>query len=86
MDFWADTTVLVTGGAGFLGSWVVEKLKQRGCRDIVVPRSATYDLRMARTFNASSKMLTLISLSISPHGWGGLAPIGLTRPSTFTTT
>src|SRR5205823_562236 len=32
------------GGAGFLGSFVVEKLGERGCRDIVVPRSREYDL------------------------------------------
>ena len=32
MDFWPNTNVMVTGGAGFLGSWVMEKLKQRGCR------------------------------------------------------
>ncbi len=37
--------VIVTGGAGFLGSYVVKKLKQRGCQHIVVPRRATCDLR-----------------------------------------
>ncbi len=36
---------MVTGGAGFLGSFVVEKLQQMGCPKIVVPRSAEYDLR-----------------------------------------
>lgn len=40
----ASSRVLVTGGAGFLGSFVVEGLRARGCRDIVVPRSAEYDL------------------------------------------
>jgi GDP-L-fucose synthase len=35
---------VVTGGGGFLGSFVVEKLEQRGCGSIVVPRSHDYDL------------------------------------------
>jgi GDP-L-fucose synthase len=44
MSFWEDKRVLVTGGAGFLGSYVVEKLRERGCKTIFVPRSAEYDL------------------------------------------
>lgn len=43
--FWQDKSVVVTGGAGFLGSYVVEKLHERGARRIVVPRSHQYDLR-----------------------------------------
>ena len=42
---WADKRVVVTGGAGFLGSYVVEKLHERGCQKVVVPRSKEYDLR-----------------------------------------
>ncbi len=45
MGFWTNRRVLVTGGAGFLGSKVVEHLRQRGCRTIYAPRSKEYDLR-----------------------------------------
>jgi GDP-L-fucose synthase len=44
-NFWAGKHVVVTGGAGFLGSFVVEALGQRGARDLFVPRSREYDLR-----------------------------------------
>lgn len=44
-QFWQDKCVVVTGGAGFLGSYVVEKLHERGARRVVVPRSRVYDLR-----------------------------------------
>src|SRR5712691_1951957 len=42
---WEHKRVVVTGGAGFLGSFVVEKLRERGCQNVIVPRSKEYDLR-----------------------------------------
>ncbi len=42
--FFAGKRVVVTGGAGFLGSFVVEQLRARGCEQIFVPRSRDYDL------------------------------------------
>jgi len=44
MNFWEDKRVIVTGGAGFLGSYVVEKLKERGCKNIFIPLVKDYDL------------------------------------------
>ncbi len=44
MGYWDTRRVLVTGGAGFLGGAVVEKLRARGCREVIVPRSREYNL------------------------------------------
>jgi GDP-L-fucose synthase len=41
---WSRLRVVVTGGAGFLGSHLVDRLRARGCRDVFVPRSADVDL------------------------------------------
>ena len=47
MGFFESKKVVVTGGGGFLGQCVVEKLREAGCGDIFVPRSKEYDLTKA---------------------------------------
>ncbi|MEN9935456.1 MAG: hypothetical protein RLZZ387_2035 [Chloroflexota bacterium] len=42
--FWVERRVIVTGGAGFLGSHVVDRLRARGAAEVVVPRKRDYDL------------------------------------------
>lgn len=42
--FWQGKRICVTGGAGFLGSFVLAGLKQRGAVDIFIPRIEEYDL------------------------------------------
>ena len=55
MNFWTSKNVMVTGGGGFLGSWVVKKLKRRGCENIFVPRSHEYDLRQSADITRALK-------------------------------
>jgi GDP-L-fucose synthase len=43
-SFWSGKRVCVTGGAGFLGSYVLEKLRARGPKEIYVPKIEEYDL------------------------------------------
>ena len=43
-EFFADRRIVVTGGAGFLGSFILEKLRARGCGAILVPTIEEYDL------------------------------------------
>jgi GDP-L-fucose synthase len=62
MSFWTENRFTVTGGGGFLGSFVVEALNKRGATDIFVPRKAEYDLR---DHNAILKLLNLCLAKLS---------------------
>jgi GDP-L-fucose synthase len=72
--FWRDKRVVVMGGAGFLGSFVVEKLHKRGAAEVFMPRSKEYDLCR---LDAIRRMLTNARPS---------ERIGLTRRSFSTIT
>jgi len=72
MDF-SQSRILVTGGAGFLGSFVVEELHAHGAKSIVVPRSHDYDLvdRMAcRRMLADAKPDLVFHLAARVGGIG----------------
>jgi len=50
-----DRKVIVTGGAGFLGKFVIKKLKDRNCKDIFIPKIEEYDLRNLETIKKMYK-------------------------------
>ncbi|MEA3350824.1 MAG: NAD-dependent epimerase/dehydratase family protein, partial [Chloroflexota bacterium] len=43
-EFWAGRRVCVTGGAGFLGSYVQKVLRERGATEVFIPHAKDYDL------------------------------------------
>lgn len=85
--FWQDKRVIVTGGAGFLGSFVVDKLMERGAAEVVVPRSATYDLTqlaaiqqlLADTSQAGNPVDVIVHLAAHVGGIGA----NRENPATF---
>lgn len=83
MQFWPDKSVIVTGGAGFLGRIVTQKLAALGCKKIFVPRQADYDLTQAaaveRLFSVGNKADMVIHLAAVCGGIGA----NKARPAEF---
>ncbi len=52
-DFWANKRVMVTGGLGFLGHYVVRGLKERGAAEVTVADRDRYDLRLVQDLRRS---------------------------------
>ena len=81
-SYWQGKSVMVTGGAGFLGRNVVAKLRERGATQIFVPRSADFDLRekeaIVRALDAG-KPAVVIHLAAVVGGIGA----NRARPGTF---
>jgi GDP-L-fucose synthase len=76
MGFWEKKKVTITGGAGFLGSYVIKKLEERGCRSIFVPRSKNYDLV---SYEACKKVYRDSSPDIVIHLAAQVGGIGANR-------
>ncbi len=69
----AEMRITVTGGAGFLGRHVVERLQARGCEHVTVPRSSEYDLRTedgVRRMLADARPEVVIHLAAMVGGIG----------------
>jgi len=44
MEFWKNRRITITGGKGFLGSYIIEKLQDRGCKNIAIANLPDYNL------------------------------------------
>ena len=81
-EFWSNRRVCVTGGAGFLGSFVQETLRERGATEIFIPHIEDYDLTRQVDIHrmlADSKPDIIIHLAALAGGIGA----NRARPADF---
>ncbi len=73
MSFWSGKRILVTGGAGFLGRYVLEELRASGADkdNIIVPRKKDADLRTWDSCRRAVKRADIvIHLAVTGGGIG----------------
>lgn len=75
-EFWGTRNVCVTGGSGFLGKFVIAKLRQSGAKDIFIPRKEEYDLVQ---LEAQKQMLADARPNIIIHLAAEVGGIGANR-------
>lgn len=73
-NYFENRVFLVTGGSGFLGRFVVEKLREKGAKNIIVPRKREYDLseeqQVQRLFKEAGHIDVVIHLAALVGGIG----------------